>query len=93
MSNYTIEAISFGPDGIRVSYMTPTDVRAEGEVFQAHTICISWEAEDLLEQLRAVEDAAETLVGAAILKWARSKPVDLVAERQQALDDDDDDGD
>ena len=91
-SRYTIEAVTFGPDGIRISYMTGTDVRAEGEVYQAHTCAVSWAAEDLLEQMNALEEAAEVLLQAAILKWARGKPVNLEQARQDALDDEEDEG-
>lgn len=94
MSNYTIEAVSFGPDGVRVAYMTPTDVRVEGEVFQAHTIAISWQNEALAPLISKVEDAADELLREAIITWARGKPMDLEAERQAAIDalDDDDKG-
>jgi hypothetical protein len=90
-SRYTIEAVSFGPEGVRVAYMTPTDVRAEGTVYQAHTLAVSWENEDLQPLVTAVEDAAGNLLAAAIQAWAGSKPFDVVAARQEALDDDDTD--
>lgn len=88
MSDWTIETIAFGSDGVRIAYMSPTDVRAEGEVYQAHTIAISWgtSSEDLGNLITAVEDAANNLLLAAIQQWARTAPVDLSAERQAALD-------
>ena len=90
-SRYTIEAISWGPTGVTIAYMGPTDVRAEGEVYQAHSISVSWEHEALQDLVTAVEDAAGALLAAAIIAWASSKPYDVVEARQEALDDDDDD--
>jgi len=93
VSNYTVENVAFGPDGIRISYMTTTDVRAEGAVYQAHTLAIAWGVEDeaILELMGELDEKAVELLQAAILHWAKSAPVDLIAERQRALDDNDDD--
>lgn len=90
-SRYTIEAVSFSPEGVRIAYMTPTDVRAEGLVFQAHTLVASWEHDDLQPLITAVEDAAGELLAAGIQAWAGSAPFDVVAARQEAMEDDDDD--
>lgn len=88
MSDWTIETVAFGPDGVRLAYMSPTDVRAEGEVYQAHTIAISWgtSSDELADLITALEDAANALLQGAIQQWARTAPVDLTAERQAALD-------
>jgi hypothetical protein len=88
----TIETISFGPDGVRVSFIASTDVRAEGEIFQMHTIGISWARESLREAMQELEAAADRLLDEAIPEWAGSRPVDLEAEHQQALEEDEDEG-
>lgn len=88
---YTVEAVVFGPDGVRIQYMGPADVRAEGEVFQAHTIAVSWASEALTDLITAVEEAAIELLSEAIKAWAKSVPVDLVQQRQDEMDDDETD--
>lgn len=77
MAGRTIENISFGPDGIRISYMAETDVRAEGEVFQAHVVAISWANEALRDEVQELDEAANQLVEAAIRVWASTPPADL----------------
>lgn len=89
----TIEAITFDPNGIRIQFMSSTDVRAEGEIFQAHTVAISWANEALRDLVKEVEEAADRLLGEAITTWASSRPFDIEADRQQMLDDNDDDTD
>lgn len=86
-----IEAISFDPNGVRIQYMSSTDVRADGEVYQAHTISVSWEHEGLRTLVTELEAAAEALLGEAITTWASSRPFDIEAEQQQSLDDNDND--
>lgn len=98
MSQYTIEAITWSPDGVRVSFMNgASDVRAEGGIYQAHTICVSWTDDEMTEAFRALEEAAEEFLAAAITRWAQTMPVDLEQQRRDALaaalDDDDEDGD
>lgn len=88
----TIEAISFGPDGVRLTYMNGNDVRAEGAIYQAHTICVSWAHDGLADDVNALEDAANTLLREALTVWAKTRPVDLRAEQQEALFEDDDEG-
>lgn len=85
MSERTIEAIQFGPDGIRLSYMGANDVRAEGAIYQAHTISVAWGAPELEDEMSDLEKAANELLAAALGTWARTRPIDLVAEREAAL--------
>ena len=93
-SRYTIEAVSFSPAGVTIAYMGPTDVRVEGAVYQAHSIGISWDSpEELQAFVTAVEDAAGELLSQAIQAWARSKPHDVVEQRQQDMEEQDRDDD
>lgn len=89
----TIETISFGPNGIHIAFMSSTDVRAEGAVFQSHNINIAWGTEELRALMEELEQAADALLAEAVPFWAGSKPVDLQAEREAALADNDDDND
>ena len=95
MADYTVSNVSFGQDGVRINYMSGTDVRGDGDVYQDHTLALSWAVEDpdILQQMQDLDTAATALLAAGILHWASSKPLDLVAERQKVLDEaDDDDG-
>lgn len=87
-----IRGVQINPDGIDIQYMGETDVRAEGAVYQTHTISIARDG-SLDDELREFEEAADALLTAAISAWAKSLPIDLSAnERLHAdLDDDDDD--
>ena len=92
MNERLVRSIQLGPDGVDISYISDSDVRAEGSIYQTHTISISRHGLTDLEQLIAdLEDAANDLLAAAIQGWASTLPFDVMAAREDDDDEEDDD--
>lgn len=92
-----IRGIQFEADSVMVQFVDEaTDVRAEGMIYQTHTISIQREGE-LDDEIRAAEDACLTLLTTAISAWATTLPFDIQASiqdaRQRVAYADDDEGD
>lgn len=88
----TIEAISFAPDGVRFSYMDgDVDIRAEGGIYQSHTLCVAWADEPMEDSLRALEELAADVLQEALTRWSKTLPVSLTPDRPEDDDEDDDD--
>ena len=92
MAQRLIRMVAFNPDSLDVQYVGETDVRAEGAIYQTHTISIARDAQ-LDDEIRELEEAADHLLGEAIGQWARTLPVDLAADVRSRMDLDDTDDD
>ncbi len=93
-----VRSVNLDVDSVALVYMDDAnDVRAEGGIYQSHTIVISRGADHLEDEITTLEDAVNDLLQGAIQTWAGSLPFDVFENaRQQSqdfidMDDDDDD--
>ena len=92
-----IRGVMMGPESVDISYMTEeTDLRADGAIYQVHTISIGLRDSFVQEELDDLETAVAALLTAGLERWAGSLPVtpEQVDERiREALDIDEDEDD
>lgn len=93
-----IRGIQFEADSVMIQFVDEAnDVRAEGTIYQTHTISMQRDG-DLDDEIAEVEDVALKLLATAISAWATTLPFDVMASLQNArervlYDDGDDDDD
>lgn len=85
-------AVSLSPDSVEVIYMDDaSDLRAEGLVFQSHTLVMSRLDPELEEQMADLETSVTALLEAGMRRWAGSMPVSAEQLNDRIVFDDDDD--
>jgi len=91
-----IRAVQFEVESLTLTYMDDVnDVRAEGAIYQMHTIAMARD-KGLDEEIAAVEESLDALLAAGVLAWATSVPFDVNARLQKghpSLEEDDDQDD
>lgn len=83
-------AVSLSPDSVEIVYMDDaSDLRADGLVFQSHTIVISRLDSELEEPLADLETCVAALLEAGMRRWAGSMPVTPEQLQERIVFDDD----
>lgn len=71
-----IRGVSITPESVEIAYMDDaSDLRADGAVYQVHTLSVGRDDPDLEEDLDAMETAVERLLLAGIRRWSTTPPV------------------
>lgn len=85
-------AVSLSPDTVEVIYMDDaSDLRAEGLVFQSHTLVMSRLDPELEDEMADLETSVTALLEAGMRRWAGSMPVSAEQLNDRIVFDDDDD--
>lgn len=87
-----VRAVSLSPDSVEVIYMDDaSDLRADGLVFQSHTIVMSRLDPELEDEVADLETSVTALLEAGMRRWAGSMPVSAEQLNDHIVFDDDDD--
>lgn len=90
-----VRGVSITPESVDISYMDEAvDLRADGLVYQVHTISCSRLDPELEEQMEAMETAVTNLLEAGVRRWSTTVPIspqELNERLQFDLDEEDDD--
>ena len=93
-----VRSLVLSPDSVDITYMEDsTDVRADGQHYQTHTISLGREDGELVGEFDALETAVLDLLTAGLARWSRTLPVspaDMVNHMErlaEALNNDDED--
>lgn len=93
-----VRGVSITPDSVDITFMDDaSDLRAEGLVYQMHTLTISRLEEDLEEEMDDLQTAVDALLAAGLRRWATTPPVspeqimDRMLSNQTIEDDEDED--
>lgn len=85
-------AVSLSPDSVEIVYMDDdSDLRADGLVFQSHTIVMSRLDPELEDEMADLETSVTALLEAGMRRWAGSMPVSAEQLQERIAFEDDDD--
>lgn len=83
-----IDSITFGPQGLSITYLDSEDVRVGGQVAVAHQIQLQTSHPDYREDAARLAELAENVVRNALEDWANTPSV----TDDDRVDDEDDRG-